>query len=513
MDKKRESQGSGFLCGVLFFLIFLLHPFVFGFAQWENAEISRLTENKFSNSLIRLAMSKNDRLFLLYREYATHVIGGPYKILLMNKEAGQDWSAPELVGDTSCHLGEGCTYVVSMDPRTETIHLIYYEGDKIYYSNSKRDNWEKELVDSGYDYLAEMAFDSLGNVHLAWTSFYTFVGLNYFRIYYATNASGEWVKQVVSPDICTYLSQGERPWIAVEREGVAHIVYPGPVYMNHAWNDTLAGTCWATRFIDPPPAAHNSYWTSSFAVDKNNQLHMTIYTYLHDPPQYREFYYRGIDDTGWAEPEEITNAGLVEHLFVDQQGEVHVVWSRISGDQGYRDMYYAHKDGGQCTSSQIVDHTEYYSELPFAFVIDSEGRGHAAFAGHYYPHGLEPDSTEIYYMVGSPTAVPEAEQRKLAGNFTLFQNYPNPFNTTTLIPFRVNSNQSTVNSPITTNLKIYNIKGQLVRTLVNEEKPPGEYQVIWNGRADSGKDVASGVYFYKLRIGDLTQSRKLVLVK
>ena len=211
--------------------------------------------------------------------------------------------------------------------------------------------------------------------------------------------------------------------------------------------------------------------------------------------------------------EEITNTGWVEGLFVDQNRDVHIVWSQISGDIDYRDIYYAHKDADQWVSYQILNHFQYYAKKSLHFVIDSQGRGHAAFAGYYYPHGLEPDSSEIYYIEGSPTAVTEPQQREHVAYFALFQNYPNPFNTTTLIPFTVNSTRLTVNSPIPTTLRIYNIKGQVVRTLVNEEKRPGEYQVVWDGKNDSGKGVSSGVYFCKLKVGDFSETRKIVLIK
>jgi len=234
--------------------------------------------------------------------------------------------------------------------------------------------------------------------------------------------------------------------------------------------------------------------------------------------------------------EEITNTGWVEGLFVDQNRDVHIVWSQISGDIDYRDIYYAHKDADQWVSYQILNHFQYYAKKSLHFVIDSQGRGHAAFAGYYYPHGLEPDSSEIYYMVGSPTGAAEAEEKQEVSNFALIQNYPNPFNTTTIIPFTVtrsqvngsqfivnspipttqqsvNSSKLMVHSPLRTTLVIYNILGEKIRTLVDEEKLPGEYRVMWDGKNDSGKEVASGVYFCRLKAGDFSETRKIVLIK
>ena len=62
-------------------------------------------------------------------------------------------------------------------------------------------------------------------------------------------------------------------------------------------------------------------------------------------------------------------------------------------------------------------------------------------------------------------------------------------------------------------LAIYNTQGQLVRTLVNEAKPPGRYSINWNGRNAQGEQVSSGVYFYCVKAGELVATRRLVVVR
>ena len=62
-------------------------------------------------------------------------------------------------------------------------------------------------------------------------------------------------------------------------------------------------------------------------------------------------------------------------------------------------------------------------------------------------------------------------------------------------------------------LEIYNILGQLVTTLVNEEKQPGEYTVFWNGKDMHGRDVPSGVYFYRMKAGEFTDVKKMILMR
>ena len=86
-------------------------------------------------------------------------------------------------------------------------------------------------------------------------------------------------------------------------------------------------------------------------------------------------------------------------------------------------------------------------------------------------------------------------------NFKLLQNYPNPFNPTTRLQYTISSVQFV-------SLKVFDILGKEVKTLVNEEKPKGEYETEFNG---SG--LPSGIYFYTLRAGEFVQTKKMMLIK
>ncbi|HDS01976.1 MAG TPA: T9SS type A sorting domain-containing protein, partial [candidate division Zixibacteria bacterium] len=90
--------------------------------------------------------------------------------------------------------------------------------------------------------------------------------------------------------------------------------------------------------------------------------------------------------------------------------------------------------------------------------------------------------------------------------FFLAQNYPNPFNAATRIQFRLMRS-----SRVT--LDIYNLLGQKIRTLADRNFGPGEHQIIWNGRDESGDEAASGVYFYRLQTNLGTVSRKMIMLK
>jgi hypothetical protein len=93
----------------------------------------------------------------------------------------------------------------------------------------------------------------------------------------------------------------------------------------------------------------------------------------------------------------------------------------------------------------------------------------------------------------------------------LLQNYPNPFNPECWIPYTLSKRAHVI-------IKIYNITGQLIRTLDLGIKEPGIYvdkdsAAYWDGRNDEGEEVASGVYFYRLHAGDKVSTKKMVVLK
>ena len=90
---------------------------------------------------------------------------------------------------------------------------------------------------------------------------------------------------------------------------------------------------------------------------------------------------------------------------------------------------------------------------------------------------------------------------QLPSSFKLYQNYPNPFNAQTTISFTLPKQQSVT-------LKIYDLLGREVETLVNEERQAGRHQIAWEA-----EDHSSGVYFYKLKAGKFVESKKMMLLK
>ncbi len=136
---------------------------------------------------------------------------------------------------------------------------------------------------------------------------------------------------------------------------------------------------------------------------------------------------------------------------------------------------------------------------------------------YYFAWGDNRDSGsgfDIFCKVISfePTFVSDEELLNKP-QYILLQNYPNPFNPATTIPFCLKAQGSTFKGPIHTTLTIYNLLGQKVKTLVDEDKLSGSYQVIWDGKNEEAKDVGSGIYFYVIKTKELTQTKKMTLVR
>jgi hypothetical protein len=144
------------------------------------------------------------------------------------------------------------------------------------------------------------------------------------------------------------------------------------------------------------------------------------------------------------------------------------------------------------TKMQLV--AEARHNLDMAELDESGG-----FHNHLYSVALLRDAiARASAVTGIKTTQPGSE---LPARFALFQNYPNPFNPSTKIRYELPSAVPVV-------LKVYNMLGQELATLVNENKPAGVYTVEFNAN-----NLASGVYFYRLHAGGFVETKKLLLMR
>ena len=202
------------------------------------------------------------------------------------------------------------------------------------------------------------------------------------------------------------------------------------------------------------------------------------------------------------------------------KGEIYATCIPVSDDPQYN---FEDKDkvalGGAYHLGPLSD---FKKELTISFPLDRYDLGEkdkSLFSIYRYDekNGWEKqasflDENSIFAKVrklGAYRLVYDAKQEHITGipkTYQLFQNYPNPFNPQTVIKYDLPKSGQV-------NITVYNILGQKVKTLVDEHQEAGYKSVNWNGKDGEGKDVASGIYFYKIRTVGFEKTKKMVLLK
>ncbi|HER42929.1 MAG TPA: T9SS type A sorting domain-containing protein [Candidatus Eisenbacteria bacterium] len=194
----------------------------------------------------------------------------------------------------------------------------------------------------------------------------------------------------------------------------------------------------------------------------------------------------------------------------------------FSGEQSYNpEGLYLHWGAGGLSapaSDDFSHYTLYRSALP-----DIEpGPGNIIYQGadaEYFDDEWRWDNI-FYYLVSAfdihgnesglaylgPEAITGSETPEAPAASYLAQNAPNPFNPLTTISFGL-SDRGRVT------LSVYDVTGRLVRVLIDEDRAAGRYRETWDGRGAHGVTVASGVYFYRLRAGTFSETRKMILIR
>jgi photosystem II stability/assembly factor-like uncharacterized protein len=301
------------------------------------------------------------------------------------------------------------------------------------------------------------------------------------RVFRSTNGASSWT--VISPDLTP---------IAYPRLGTITTLAVAPTNSNVIWAGTDDGHVWVTT-------DYGTIWT-----DRTTGLPFRWVTRVVADPTDENIAYVTFSGLKWKDPQ--------PHVFrTTDQGQS---WNDISNnlpdapinalavDPQRPNIIFVGTDLGAYYSTNTGQRWQYLSnDLPLVSVYDMKVHNTANFLA-IGTHARSMYKLNLSLITGQDTE----PNINLAKNFQLKQNYPNPFNPTTTIPYSIGK-QSQVK------LTIYNTLGQEVRTLVNEVKPAGQYQISWDGRDNRGKITAAGEYVYRLEAGDFNQSRQLIFLK
>jgi Right handed beta helix region/Secretion system C-terminal sorting domain len=184
------------------------------------------------------------------------------------------------------------------------------------------------------------------------------------------------------------------------------------------------------------------------------------------------------------------NIGNIENADTTDDG-LNIIYDNIQGSDVY-DLY------NNCTNDIMAQNNDWQ-------VYDSVSIEQHIFHKVDDPaHGLV---NFIPFSNGSPVNI-KTNDNQLPDEFLLYQNYPNPFNPETSIQYAVSSLPDGKAGRQFVSLNVYDILGKEVATLVNEEKPTGEYEVEFNA-----SKLPSGIYFYQLKAGNFVDTKKMLLLK
>jgi hypothetical protein len=427
---------------------------------------------------VLLTGSSGDKLYLFY---LTSNLYGSIRLLRYKQDGTYEGNfGVKLDSDTITYfsactdMGRGDYLMVAyqrerMGDNTPDLYTIV--------STDQGETWENEVKITDDGSHPDIAYGNDGRVYLA----YEKTGVGDKEIYfYRSNdycAPGTWVYgQYITSD--SY--DGTYPKVAALHHAAPTDAYVWIAY-NHEWGDgnidlhyaysTNGGVNWTTGFVLAASAEYDEMACDLWAKPEENYNFMRI-CYL---------------KYGWAS---IPLHGLAE----------------IS--QIHSAVVYKTSPAGWYAFERISDHSAAMSDDSREVCEGAYTRNQVCvlYAGKPSSGNFE----NLYFDNGGWTDVEnEIEEEEAIPDFSLSANYPNPFNPTTRIQYTVDSRQA----PVPTTLKIYNIRGQLVRTLVDEYQAVGERTVTWDGRDENGQELASGVYLYRLKAGDFSQTNKMVLIR
>jgi hypothetical protein len=191
-------------------------------------------------------------------------------------------------------------------------------------------------------------------------------------------------------------------------------------------------------------------------------------------------------------------------IAIDNSGDVYVTGASTGSGTGYDFATIKYLANGDSGWVMRYDGPANDDDAAPAIAVDDSGNVYVT--GSSTGIGSSDDYCTIKYVQTPSEVKDETGSRERPSEFDLSQNYPNPFNPTTKIEFTL-----TKSGFVT--LEIYDVLGRKVRILVSEELSSGYKSVIWDGKNDDGESVASGVYFYQLKVGDFSEPKKMLLLK
>ncbi len=364
---------------------------------------------------------------------------------------------------------------------------------------------------NSYDMAFALTVDDSGYVYVTGYSQGIGTGYDFTTIRYTPQGDTVWVRRYNGPgNLDDYPS-------AIALDGSNNVYVCGYSYDAVTDNDytiikyySNGDTAWVRRYNGMYNSTDNAY---AMVLDHLDNVYVTGSSYTGDDNTgYATIKYNSEGDSLWVRIYEGPGNGEdgARAIAVDDSDNIYVTGRSYGGSETGDDYttikYYPNGD-----TAWVIRYNSPANNTDAASALAVDDSCNVYVTGTSYNSLTYTDYTTIKYVKNPSGVGDEVESSEKPSEFSLSQNYPNPFNPTTTIKFKVQGSRFKV--PLHTTLRIYNLLGQKVRTLVDEPKWAGDYTVQWNGKNDQGEQLASGVYFYLLKVGENTLAKKMVLLK
>jgi len=363
----------------------------------------------------------------------------------------------------------------------------------------QRYNGPANSLDAAYS----LAVDGQGNVYVTGESYGWDVqqSADFATIKYDSAGNVQWLQRYNGP--ANSVDYGRS--LAVDGQGNVYVTGVSMLDPAHCDYTTIkynpdGDTLWVRRYNGP---GNNGDFAFSVAVDGQGNVYVTGESWSGTSDDCATIKYDSAGVEQWVQRYNgpTNNGDYGRSLAVDGQGNVYVTgYSCYGPDSAYNYVTIKYNSAGVEQWVQIYDGPGNGDDGAWPLAVD--GQGNVYVSGYSYGgSGTQCDYATIKYI--QETGIQEKPSEKLEN---ILQAYPNPFKTETGIHYQLPQ-------PGVVIIAIYNVSGQRIKTLVNEYKEAGYYTVRWDGRSRDGKTVSNGVYFCRMRAGEYTSVKKILLLR
>ena len=410
------------------------------------------------------------------------------------------WSKPDTVMPDTIYTIPG-TIDIAVD-KNGNLWVVAGDDPRIFARYFNGTQWSNVMVVPGFrgcNFGAKCAVDSLGNFWVAWVTDYFFTYQIYSSYY---NGEGWSDLILVSGDTCAdWIPPGG---MTVDRDGAIWIIWSSrlyyPYYLYKIHTNVYRTDSWSEPILLYTDSLPN-LWCSVFSGEMTTSYDGLVWASWYEEQDASTAYiYTAYYDTGWSNPILVTTTShtnwIIPVMASDAQNRVWLAWNAMPERTPF--IYYSIWDGSAWSEPALVDtlsgrnpaivYDPYRDRIWVAFVSRREG----------YP--------AVYVSYTQATGVEERHEDDSKCQTLKLQVFPIPFNQVMQIHCTLPRSSKVL-------MKIYDISGRLVKTLVDEKLEGGLHTLSWDGKDELRKNVPAGIYFLRMETSEYKATKKLLLMR